>query len=111
MHAKNWENESHGFMLYHESTQSLQMSEATICGDMELYNLYLSSTELQEIDSDKEEDECETLGNCSLVINICNVTNQNGNRNQSSDQRVYKCCNPANKWKDFKWSFQKTGTF
>jgi len=36
-------------------------------------------------------------------MNICNVTNQNGNRNQSSDQRVYKCCIPANWWKK-KWS-------
>jgi len=34
------------------------MSEVTIYGDLECYNLYLSSKELQEIDSNKEEDEC-----------------------------------------------------
>jgi hypothetical protein len=39
------------------------MSEATIYGDLERYNLYLISMELQEID---EEDECEIFGNYSL---------------------------------------------
>ncbi|KAI8088109.1 hypothetical protein BDF21DRAFT_460289 [Thamnidium elegans] len=63
------------------------MSEATIYGDLERYNLYLSSKELQEIDSDKEEDEFERFENRAQIKKFVNAVFRPIDETNLSDDR------------------------
>ncbi|KAI9339247.1 hypothetical protein BD770DRAFT_223290 [Pilaira anomala] len=66
------------------------MSEATIYGDLEQYNLYLSSKEIQGIESDQEEDELERFETRAQIKEFVNAVFQPIDKNNLSDNRFIK---------------------